>query len=64
MSEKLKRRCSVALMAAVVLLSILAVKPDPAIDHDTGFIAAELRVVESVDGCVTSTSRTVRRRSC
>ena len=56
MSEKLKRRCSMVLMAAVVLLSILAVKPDPAIDHDTGFIAAELRTVEGVDGCVTSTS--------
>lgn len=40
----------------IIAVSILAVMPDKAADHDSGATAAELEISESVDGNVTSTS--------
>ncbi len=44
------------LIASVVLLSILALLPDADVDHDAGYTSSELRIRETVDGSVTSTS--------
>lgn len=39
-----------------IFLSIWALLPSPSADHDSGSIASELQVQESVDGAVTTTS--------
>ena len=56
MSANLKRECGILLIAAVVLLSILALLPDADVDHDAGYTSSELSIRETVDGSVTSTS--------
>lgn len=56
MSANLKRGCGILLIASVVLLSILALLPDADVDHDAGYTSSELRIRETVDGSVTSTS--------
>lgn len=40
----------------IIAASILAVMPDKVADHDSGAVAAELEISESVDGDVTNTS--------
>ena len=56
MNAKQKRGCGILLIVSVVLLSILALLPDADVDHDAGYTASELRIRETVDGSVTSTS--------
>lgn len=46
----------VIFLILMIAVSILAVMPDKTVDHDSGAIAAELELSESVDGNVTSTS--------
>ena len=40
----------------IIAVSVLAVMPEKMVDHDSGDIASELEISESVDGNVTSTS--------
>ena len=56
MSANPKRGCGILLIAAVVLLSVLALLPDADVDHDAGYTASELSIRETVDGSLTSTS--------
>ena len=43
-------------MLVFILASILFLKPDATVDHDTGFVSSELEVKETVEKNVTSTS--------
>ena len=56
MSAKLKQKSAHALLLVFILASILFLKPDATVDHDTGFVSSELEVREIVERNVTSTS--------
>lgn len=56
MKDKRIQLVAVAVLLAFIVVSILAVMPDKMVDHDSGDIAAELEISESVDGNATSTS--------
>ena len=49
-------KCSHALLLVFILASILFLKPDATVDHDTGFVSSELEVRKIVERNVTSTS--------
>lgn len=51
-----KNLSTIILLILIIAVSVLAVMPDKTVDHDSGNIAAELEISESVDGNVTSTS--------
>ena len=51
-----KNLSTIILLILIIAVSVLAVMPDKMVDHDSGDIASELKVSESVDGNVTSTS--------
>ena len=53
---KLKQKSAHALLLVFILASILFLKPDATVDHDTGFVSSELEVKETVEKNVTSTS--------
>ena len=53
---KLKQKSAHALLLVFILASILFLKPDATVDHDTGFVSSELEVKETVEKDVTSTS--------
>ena len=53
---KLKQKSAHALLLVFILASILFLKPDATVDHDTGFVSLELEVREIVEKNVTSTS--------
>ena len=55
MSAKLKQKSAHALLLVFILASILFLKPDATVDHDTGFVSSELEVREIVERNVTST---------
>ena len=56
MNAKLKQKSAHALLLVFILTSILFLKPDATVDHDTGFVSSELEVREIVERNVTSTS--------
>ena len=56
MNAKLKQKSAHALLLVFILASILFLKPDATVDHDTGFVSSELEVREIVERNVTSTS--------
>lgn len=56
MNAKLKQKSAHALLLVFILASILFLKPDATIDHDTGFVSSELEVRKIVERNVTSTS--------
>lgn len=56
MNVKLKQKSAHALLLVFILASILFLKPDATVDHDTGFVSSELEVKETVEKNVTSTS--------
>lgn len=51
-----KNLSTIILLILIIAVSVLAVMPDKMVDHDSGDIASELEISESVDGNVTSTS--------
>ena len=53
---KLKQKSAHALLLVFILASILFLKPDATVDHDTGFVSSELEVRKIVERNVTSTS--------
>ena len=55
MSAKLKQKSAHALLLVFILASILFLKPDATVAHDTGFVSSELEVREIVERNVTST---------
>ena len=56
MNAKLKQKSAHALLLVFILASILFLKPDATVDHDTGFVSSELEVRKIVERNVTSTS--------
>lgn len=56
MNAKLKQKSAHALLLVFILASILFLKPDATVDHDTGFVSSELEVKETVEENVTNTS--------
>lgn len=56
MNAKLKQKSAHALLLVFILASILYLKPDATVDHDTGFVSSELEVREIVERNVTSMS--------
>lgn len=46
----------VFVLLAFILISILFLLPDAAVDHDSGFVSSELEVKETVEGNVTNTN--------
>ena len=53
---KLKQKSAHALLLVFILASILFLKPDATVDHDTGFVSSELEVKETVEKNATTTS--------
>lgn len=51
-----KKLSTIILLILIIAVSVLAVMPEKMVDHDSGDIASELEISESVDGNVTSTS--------
>lgn len=56
MKDKRIRLVIAVFLLLIITASILAVMPDKVADHDSGAVAAELEISESVDGDVTNTS--------
>ena len=56
MNAKLKQKSAHALLLVFILASILFLKPDATVDHDSGFTSSELEVKETVEKNVTTTS--------
>ena len=54
MNAKLKQKSAHALLLVFILASILFLKPDATVDHDSGFTSSELEVKETVEKNVTS----------
>lgn len=61
MRDKRIQIATVAIWVALIVVSILAVMPEKAADHDSGVTAAELGISESVDGHVLLTRNIVQQ---